>query len=319
MNKISSISISGRITLNMHSLNNEGNEGNQVLTRQITIVDKEGKPITVTAVSGDMLKHIMAEHFWNIANEMNLTLSDTSKVFNANRIISKDLKGYKKEDLKKQDIAMDVVIKTCALSDIAGAMITDIGNFARKSIVEFGWLIGLPKSNETENYFHSKFVPNASTTEKDSGNLGQNIFHRPANSGQYAFVVNLEISRLGFNDISKEYSINDEERKNRYNALLKSVLHTIIKPNGAMRNTQNPHIVNFEGVITYSTSSCPAPTVSAINENYKKEIEDTKTQLNFITNNSLASKEFNSISEFSEKFVDIIKNTDPIELNITKE
>jgi CRISPR-associated protein Cst2 len=29
---ISSISISGELTLNMHSLNNEGGEGNQILT-----------------------------------------------------------------------------------------------------------------------------------------------------------------------------------------------------------------------------------------------------------------------------------------------
>ena len=124
MTKISSISISGRITLNMHSLNNEGNEGNQVLTRQVTIIDNEGKTATVTAVSGDMLKHILGEHFWKIAKENELALSDTSKVFNANRIISKDLKGYKNEELKKQDIAMNAVIKTCALSDISGAIMT---------------------------------------------------------------------------------------------------------------------------------------------------------------------------------------------------
>ena len=315
MTKVSSISISGRMTLNMHSLNNEGNEGNQVITRQVTIVDQHGKPVTVTAVSGDMLKHILAEHFWNVAKETGLNLSETSHTFNANRIISKDLKEYKKDDLKKQDVAMDAVLKTCSLSDVAGAMITDIGNFARKSIVEFGWLIGLPDSNETVNYFHAKFVPNASTAEKDSGNLGQNIFHRPANSGQYAFVSNMEISRLGYNDITKKYSIDKAERSNRYKALLKSMLYTIIKPNGAMRNTQNPHIVNFEGVITYSTSSCPAPTVSAINSNYQNEIEKTTEQLNKITDKSLTTLLFNSISEFSEKFVKLIDETEPNELN----
>ncbi|NLT49562.1 MAG: DevR family CRISPR-associated autoregulator [Ignavibacteria bacterium] len=318
MNRISSISISGRITLNMHSLNNEGNEGNQVLTRQVTIVDENGKPVTVTAVSGDMLKHIFSEHFWKIANEQGLNLSDTSKVFNANRIVSKDLKNTKKDDLKKQDLAMDEVIKTCALSDISGAMITDIGNFARKSVVEFGWLIGMPDSNETENYFHAKYVSNASDTEKDSGNLGQNIFHRPANSGQYAFVSNMEISRLGYNDITKEYSINADERKKRYKALLKSMLYTIVKPNGAMRNTQNPHIVNFEGAISYSTSSCPAPTVSAINKSYKEEIEKVTTELNKIASDSLKIEVFSSLSEFSNKFVALINDTEPNELNVTE-
>ena len=47
---ISSISICGEITLNLHSLNNEGGEGNQIMTRQLTIVDKDGKEQTVTAL-----------------------------------------------------------------------------------------------------------------------------------------------------------------------------------------------------------------------------------------------------------------------------
>ena len=94
------------MTLNMHSLNNEGNEGNQVLTRQVTIIDQNGKPATVTAVSGDMLKHIMCEHFWKIAKEDKISLSNTSQVFNANRIISTDLKDNKK-DSTPEDLECD--------------------------------------------------------------------------------------------------------------------------------------------------------------------------------------------------------------------
>lgn len=313
--KINSISISGRITLNMHSLNNEGNEGNQVLTRQATIIDQHGNPATVTAVSGDMLKHISTEHFWNIAKEENIALSKTSQVFNANRIVTSDLINdtIKKETLKKQSIAMDEVVKTCALSDIAGAMITDIGNFARKSIMEYGWLVALPEANETENYFHVKFVSDAKakkeseTNETSGANDGQNIFHRPANSGVYALVNHLEISRLGYNDITKSYPISDDERKKRYKALLQSVLYTFLKPNGAMRNTQNPHIVNFEGVVSYSTSSCPAPTVSGLNEGYKKEVIDITENLNSIVNDTIKTTEFNSISEFTKIIGELIE------------
>lgn len=315
MNPITSLSLSGRITLDMHSLNNEGAEGNQTLTRQVTIIDQNGKPATVTAVSGDMMKHIMCEHFWMTAKEYKLALSDTSQVFNANRIISKDLKNKTKDELKKQDVATDEVIKTCALSDIAGAMITDIGNFARKSVAEFGWLVAIPDANETENYFHVKFVPDASTTEKGDANVGQNIFHRPANSGIYAFVGNLEIARLGYNDISKKYAINDDERTRRYQVLLKSLIYTFIKPNGAMRNTQNPHIVNFEGVITYSTSVCPAPTVSAINDSYLDEIIKTANNLNKITGNSLYTIPFVSLSEFAEEMGKLTTDTLPGKLN----
>jgi CRISPR-associated protein Cst2 len=311
MTKIGSISINGRITLDMHSLNNEGAEGNQVLTRQVTIIDENGKLATVTAVSGDMMKHIMCEHFWTIAKEENLPLSNTSSLFNANRIIPSDLPNASAND---HIVTTDEVLKTCSLSDIAGAMITGLGNFSRKSIAEFGWLVALPQVNETENYFHAKYVPNAANVEIDESNIGQNIFHRPANSGIYAFVGNLEILRLGYNDISKEYPISDEEREKRYKSLLKSLLYTFIKPNGAMRNTQNPHIVNFEGVITYSTSTCPAPTVSALNSNYKEEIEKITKNLNEIPNNSLTTIPFSSLAEFTEKFKELINTTEPNKL-----
>ncbi len=320
--KLNSISISGRITLNMHSLNNEGNEGNQVLTRQATIIDQNGNPATVTAVSGDMLKHIMCEHFWNIAKEDNLKLSNTSKIFNANRIKADDIERTRADT--QSDIADDI-IKTCSLCDIAGAMLTELGNFSRKSIAEFGWLLALPEANQTESYFHAKYVSDAKAKkdnldkeegdEKKAGNIGQNIFHRPANSGIYAFVGNLEISRLGYNDISKLYPLSDDERNKRYKALLKSILYTFIKPNGAMRNTQNPHILNFEGVITTSSSVCPAPTVSALNTDYIKEINDTKENLNKIANNSINCFEFRSLSKFSEEMVKLINDTEPYKLS----
>ena len=313
--KLNSISISGRITLNMHSLNNEGNEGNQVLTRQATIVDQNGKPSTVTAVSGDMLKHIMCEHFWNIAKEENLELSNTSQTFNANRIIANDI------DKKKgtQGEYMDEIIRICSLCDIAGAMVTELGNFSRKSIAEFGWLLALPEANQTESYFHAKYVSDAKTKkeegdDKKASNVGQNIFHRPANSGVYAFVGNFEISRLGYNDISKTYPLDDKEREKRYKALLKSVLYTFIKPSGAMRNTQNPHILNFEGVISTSSSICPAPTVSSLNNVYMEEIKTTQKNLNKIANNSIKCIEFKSLSEFSEKMVELINNNKPYKL-----
>jgi len=225
--------------------------------------------------------------------------------------LSKDLEGYKKDELKNQDIASDAVIKTCSLSDIAGAMITDIGNFARKSVAEFGWMVALPEANETDNYFHAKYVPNASTTEKTEANEGQNIFHRPANSGIYAFVGNLEISRLSYNDIAKKYAVPQQERLQRYQSMLKAFLFTFLKPRGAMRNTQNPHIVNFEGVVSYSTSSCPAPTVSGLKEDYKEEMQRTTAVLNSITNDSIETQEFNSISEFSQIIKELIESSEP--------
>jgi CRISPR-associated protein Cst2 len=87
-NKIASLSISGEITLNLHSLNNEGGEGNQTITRQVTIVDKEGITHTVNAISGDMFKHIHVGHLINLAKERDLDLCSNCKLINPNRLSS---------------------------------------------------------------------------------------------------------------------------------------------------------------------------------------------------------------------------------------
>ncbi|WP_242056606.1 hypothetical protein [Nostoc sp. FACHB-152] len=63
-----SISISGSLSWQLHALNNEGNEGNQSLTRRYYIIQKGmNEPDSVNGVSGDMLKHIQAEHLHRVA------------------------------------------------------------------------------------------------------------------------------------------------------------------------------------------------------------------------------------------------------------
>ena len=314
--KISSISVNGRIIINMHSLNNEGGEGNQIITRKVTIIDKDGEFTTVNAISGDMLKHIQAEHLWNIAMEEGLSLSSACKMFDANRITASEefSKSFKKETPDAE--VLDKVIKMSCLSEIEGILVTNNNkNVARKSCVEFGWLIGLPNKTKTENYFHVKLVPNSGNIESGEGaNLGQNIFHRPASSGIYGLVSNFDICRVGYNDITKNYVISDEERGKRITALLKSVLFTFIKPKGAMRNTQNPHIVNFEGIITVSTKPIPAPTISPINDYYRDEIKSISKTLNEIELDSISEIQFDTLAEFTDKFSKIINNCEGLKL-----
>lgn len=428
-NILSSLSICGRITLDMHSLNNEGSEGNQVLTRQVTIVDANGDIATVNAVSGDMLKHIQAEHFWQIATERGLPLG--SDVNHPNRIgvspefrkllegvdvdefleedkiryeslnnqlleeedekekkkiqtelkkiereylttkfsaedraryeklikqieageskkkslkkaekdqrdrLDNDIKqwkGDKKELEKKYNVdvpdgeKMEKVLSICSLSDVAGVLVTAPGvNLPRKSCAEFGWLIAVPKINgkstpDLQSYFHAKYVADPTTVESgEAKNLGQNIFHRPANSGVYALVANFDIYRVGYNDITRSYTIDGEARAKRVNALLQSIMRTFLSPKGAMRNTQNPHVVNFEGVITTSNTSMPAPTVSPINDSYKDVITKTTSALNSISSTmTVQAKPFSSMDEFVKEMKELLEYQ-PYKLEARKE
>src|SRR6266581_3306353 len=114
---IASLSIAARMTLNMHSLNNEGGEGNQIQTRMIDIVDEHGTLHNVNAISGDMLKHVQMEHFYRRAREERLNLCSSCQKFNVNRINADDvfLKGTK--GIKDADF-IDQLLQHCAMDDV---------------------------------------------------------------------------------------------------------------------------------------------------------------------------------------------------------
>lgn len=311
MTKLGSISISARITLDMHSLNNEGAEGNQLQARMVHIVDEQGELQVVNAISGDMLKHIQAEYFHAVAREAGLPLCTGCQVLNANRI-NADLDFIKGElgDIKDNAQILDKIIQHCALDDAEGVLITE-GNrsAARKSTVEFGWLVGLPEKTRTESYFHVKFDHDRGqgSGSEDGSNLGQNIFYRPASSGVYALVLNVEASRVGFNDVSREYVVDETERKKRLDSLLRSITFTLLNPKGAHRNTQFPHIVDMSGVVTVSRSSVPAPTASPLNNKYVEEIKAVTDQINRFTQNSIEIFIFNAQSEFAKIMANLIE------------
>ena len=157
---------------------------------------------------------------------------------------------------------------------------------------------GAQKADEGESDTASK---NADDSASDGGaNLGQNIFHRPANSGIYAVVAGVEVSRLGFNDINQAYAIDEEERNQRYKALIESLLCTFVEPNGAMRSAQNPHLVNFEGVVSLSAKVLPAPTISPLNADYQDEIRRVAAALNQIEEDAVELREFESLGGYAE-------------------
>lgn len=317
--KIASISISGEITLNLHSLNNEGGEGNQIITRQVTIVDKNGIAHTVNAISGDMFKHIHVNHLINLAKEQNLTVCSNCNVANPNRLSSGEDLGnhFNGNDNYNDKDVVDSLIKLCVIDDTHGVLVTKIGsknkNVPRKSTVEFGWTVGIPNKTNTESYLHTKLVADSAGVRGEGSNEGQNIFHRPTNHGVYAFVGSIDAYRIGFNDIDRSYPIDDTTRTNRYKALIQSLLSSFVNPKGAMTSTQKPHITDFKGVVTISSKLTPAPTISAINEGYQAEIQKIADNINKIEKGAIEVKPFNGLGELSEILSELI-NSEPYKI-----
>ena len=324
MTKVYSLSVCARATLDMHSLNNEGSEGTQIQTRMVDIVAADGELYNVNAISGDMLKHIQAEHLYHIARDRDdLPLCAACQVFDANRI-SADQEYIAQIKGKSDAEAIDLMLRRCALDDIEGNLITADRSTPRKSVVEFGWVVGVPDRTKTDSYFHVKYASErgaaaraaAAEEEARKANLGQTPFNRPASSGIYAVVSHYEASRIGFNDISRHYALEDEARLARYKALLESVLYTFVQPAGAMRAAQLPHIVTFEGVVTYTTQVLPAPTVSPLNPEFIGEIRQIADALNGIHPDAVTVQEFDSLGGFAEVMKELIETTGPFAVSV---
>jgi CRISPR-associated protein Cst2 len=320
-----SLSLSARATLDMHSLNNEGGEGNQIQTRMVDVVGGDGKLYNVNAISGDMFKHIQAEHLFHIAGDVNgndsapLPLCAACQVFDANRI-SADVDFMERISDKSDAEAIDLMLQACTLDDIEGNLLTGEGRSTpRKSVVEFGWVLGLPEVTTTDSYFHVKYarergIPEDVDENARQANLEQRIFHRPASSGVYGVVSHYEVARIGYNDIARHYAIDAEARTARYRALLTSVLYTFIQPKGAMRAAQMPHIVGLEGTVALTTGILPAPTVSPLNPAYHEEIDGVAHALNDLYPGAVSVRRFESLAEFARIITDLVEETTPYRL-----
>lgn len=319
MTLINSLSLCARVTLDLHSLNNEGTEGNQQQTRMVYIIDQRGQRQSVNAVSGDMFKHILVEHLIPLLEEAKQPLSAGAKVHDADRInaLNQPFVDFceKEQEFKTDGKAekrrateseiMTKILTDCSLTDLAGTLVTRGRSVGRKSVVEFGWIVGLPEDSRgqpvttTEQYFHVKYAPEGREAAAGGETVvgKQAIFHRPASSGIYALICNLDLYRIGVNDITRRCVVDKISRVTRAKAVIHALASTLLKPAGAQRNTQNPHIVNCEGVVAVSSTSLPAPTVSPLNDNYRDQIEQTKNVLNNITSNGVAVQQFGTLAD----------------------
>ena len=325
MNGFYSLSLSARATLDLHSLNNEGGEGNQIQTRMVNIVGEDGRMYNVNAISGDMWKHIQAEHLFRLAADgRRVPLCEGCRRFDANRISADtDFQAQLQNRETSDADILGSMLRTCAMDDMEGNLLTEgRRSLPRKSVVEFGWVVGVPNLVETDSYFHVKYASERSegqrvtdgAEEARGANLGQNIFHRPASSGVYAIVTNLELARIGLNDITQEYAISQDERTDRQRILLESLLYSFLQPNGAMRNTQNPHLVAFEGVVAVSHSPMPAPTISPLCSSYPEQLETIAASLEPLHGGSVKLHRFASLAQFAQVMADMIESGKPYEL-----
>jgi CRISPR-associated protein Cst2 len=341
MNTIKNISLVGRLTINLASLNNEGSEGNATQNRTATVV-VDGQLYTVPVISGDMLKYWHAKHLGTLASERGLPLSRNSNMREANpnrfkseindpEWVAKNMPetatmSGKISGTARQPIEVALyreIAKACTVTDAHGLLVTDISPqgekdeksvfnasvaVARTSRVQVGFMTGIPEINETKHYFHAKYVKERSgNTSRDGGsNEGQNIFTRPATSAEFAIVVNIDLQGIGFDDSANKYVISETERAERQKAVLDALSYTLMNQPGANASQQFPHIMGFSGAIVSSTSRLPAPTMSPIQKDYLDQLTNVVKFANEMTAG-------NAITLFrTEKIADAIEELNRI-------
>jgi CRISPR-associated protein Cst2 len=127
------------------------------------------------------------------------------------------------------------------------------------------------------------------------------VFHRPANSGNYALICHLELSRIGVNDVTRECALNAESAAVRRHAAVHALIATLLRPAGAQCNTQSPHIVESSGVVTVSRSYLPAPMLSPLSETYREEIGLIVEMMNRLTPEMIEAHPFATLAQGLER------------------
>lgn len=301
------LSIAARVTLSAHALNNEGTRNNAQIARQINVVSGDDVEQT-NAVSGDVLKHGFVDNLRSLAlatlsaGDTSLPLCDNCKRGDPNRINEDAQFKQALNAIPKADSArvVDEMVRRCVIDDLGGLLVTQGNrNAPRRSVVQFGWLLGIPNHVRTGNYTHVKLVPGAADEDTEGSNRGQNLFTRPASSGQYAFVAQLAVHRIGYNDITAKPVLEDELRRRRAQAALEALYLTLAAPSGAQRNTQLPHLQGAWGAVSVSFGPMPPVLYSPLEASFTQHMEEIGAAFGRL-GSDLAILSFESVGELGE-------------------
>lgn len=338
-NKIpTSIAVNARLNISLHALNNEGTHGSAKEIRRVQLFYRD-LPVSVNAISGEMLKYIYFNHLIDIGMANKLPLSKVALKRNPMRAgePARNLKATSPEE------KLTETIKTCITDDMLGYMHAK-SRFVRKSLVEFGWMPAIPRLGVIDRKEHSRFTGDnksksdeqnlnkepvqeeiingetegketsndANTPTSDSDNTGQMRYSMEVATGTYALTAYFDTGQVGFNAEKNQYVISDDERKQRIAAGLEALYRTAICMKGASRTACLGHFHGIEGAVSIGYGLYPAPSVSPLDENFISQIEAIAEQLNsrFLkaedTDEVVVVKRFPNVGEFGKVLREII-------------
>jgi len=246
------LSIATKLILNVHDLNNEGSIGQSLDIRQIKMVDESGGPLgEMPAVSGRMMKHWHLEHMTRAEMELeeySRKLCDDCRLREPERTPKNESDG----------------IKNCIICDAHGFLsaekqVSEEGGKKviprRSSCINFSWLLPVLDMKPT-----AKQVLHSRVTSPESQKESQMPFHKSYASGAFAFVANIELSRIGKTIKAKE-EISKDEINRRQKLAVNAFLPICLGAFGASQSHALPHSKCLGLLAAISTTEKPVPNL----------------------------------------------------------
>jgi CRISPR-associated protein Cst2 len=164
------IAILGRVSWNLHSLNNEGTIGNVVEPRTLKLADGT----TTDGISGEMLKHVHATCIWALQE-------DKSKFCPACRVLE-PMRAERNPNVTSAggvEAATDRALADCILCDLHGFLVQR-PTVHRDSTVQFGWAVGLRERVYRDIHQHARHAVGEAAREVTGEGVGRGDGSRKA-------------------------------------------------------------------------------------------------------------------------------------------
>ncbi len=284
---IYSISICARLTLALRQYGRA--DMSRIVRGNVTLVSPDGEIQMSDAIAPAAFRYAQAECLRKLATASGLPLSEGSRTGRLERAGWDIAQGREEFSGMTAASLLGTIIRLDALSDLAGIFGGASGT--RSGVTQFAWMVGLPQRVITQQFALQAHSPLPGRREV---------------SGTYAFMIRVEAARIGFNDHTSSYVINQAERARRYQILLSSVLQVVSNLPAIPSSNNLAHLTDCRGYICWTSGVVSAPLVSPLNDDYIAEARRLGTILNRLhSGGGLEIAEFDSAGELAERIADL--------------
>lgn len=177
-----------------------------------------------------------------------------------------------------KDLSITRVLSECAVCDAHGFLVTaknaEEGQetearrqpLHKQTLIKFSYALALPgRSQETV-----QLVTRSGASKEE----GQMLMKMSVRSGEYAFCIRYQSVGIGVDTEHWRLVVTDEQaRKKRHQAVLRSLRDSILSPEGALTATMLPHLTGISGALVVCPTARRAPIYSALDPAFIQRLQ----------------------------------------------